>query len=335
MPRIGDDRADDRAPGPPPPPDPEVDRFIATAVRRGFPAADPLAQPLAEARCAAERHYRFMAGPMPVPATVDERVIDGPAGPLALRFYRPDHTGPEPAPVLVWFHGGGFVLNSLATHDRLLRLLARRAGVVVCGVAYSRAPEHRFPTQLDEAAAALRWLAAHGAAAGIDPSRLAVGGDSAGANIALNAALAARDGGPPVALGVLLYGMFAADFDTGSHRRFGDGRYGLSTARMRWYWDRYLGNRPVNERAAPLLADHRGLAPMLLAGAGIDCLLDDTLRLADSLAAADVPHRLLVCPRLPHSFAQMTRVVRSADRAVSDIAAAIGRALGSVAGARP
>ncbi|HYD66206.1 alpha/beta hydrolase [Azospirillum sp.] len=309
--------------------DPQVQRLLAAAKRQGASAADPLQQPLAVARMAAERHYTFLNGPLPALARVDDVVIEGPAGPLPLRIHRPATTGA--LPVLLWFHGGGFVLNSLDTHDRLLRLLARRSGAAVVGVAYSKAPERRFPTQVEEAAAALRWLTDHGAAHGLDAGRLAVGGDSAGANLALTAALEARDGGPRIALGVLLYGMFAANFDTDSHRCFGDGRYGLSTARMRWYWRQYLGTAAGGDaRAEPLLADLGGLPPLLLVGAGVDCLLDDTLRLAERLAEADVPHRLWVYPDLPHSFAQMARAVDAADTAVTRIAAAVAEALAGV-----
>jgi len=314
------------APGDPPSPlDPQVRRLTAAAVAHGAGPADPLRGPLARARAAAERHYAFLNGASPALPRVDTVTIDGPAGPLPLRIHRPTADGV--LPVLLWFHGGGFALNSLDTHDRLLRLLARRSGAAVVGVAYSKAPEHRFPTQVEEAAATLRWLAGHGAAHGLDAGRLAVGGDSAGANLALTAALEARRGGPRIALGVLLYGMFAADFDTDSHHRFGDGRHGLSTERMRWYWRQYLGDAAPDARSAPLLADLAGLPPLLLVGAGVDCLLDDTLRLAERLAEAEVPHRLWVYPDLPHSFAQMARTVDAADAAVTRVAEAVAQVL--------
>lgn len=320
--------APDAVTNPPSPLDPQVQRLLDASVRAGAAPADPLRGPLARARGAAERHYAFLNGPSPALPHVDEVTIDGPAGPLPLRIHRP--SGQGALPVLLWFHGGGFALNSLDTHDRLLRLLARRSGAAVVGVAYRRAPEHRFPSQVEEAAAALRWLTGHGAAHGLDAGRLAVGGDSAGANLALVAALEAKQGGTRITFGVLLYGMFAADFDTDSHRRFGDGRYGLSTARMRWYWRQYLGDTPPDARSAPLLAglaDLAGLPPLLLVGAGVDCLLDDTLRLGERLAEADVPHRLWVYPDLPHSFAQMARTVDAADAAVTRVAEAVAQAL--------
>ncbi|WP_207476798.1 alpha/beta hydrolase fold domain-containing protein [Arenibaculum pallidiluteum] len=308
--------------------DPAVVALYAEAARRGAAPADPTAQPLAEARMAAERFHRFLdAGPRPAVGT-EEHVVEGPAGQIPIRLYR-GSLWPD-LPVLVYFHGGGFVLNSLDTHDRLMRTLALRTGFVVCGVGYAKAPERRFPHQHGEALAVLRWVAASARALGLDADRFAVGGDSAGANLALAAALACRAADlPRIACGLLFYGMFARDFDTESHRRFGGGAFGLTSARMRWYWDQYLGSDAPGEagtpdpRAAPLNADLRGLPPMLLVGAGLDCLLDDTLRLADRLRQAGVPHRLEVRRGLPHGFATMGRRVAAADDAVTEAAMAL------------
>ncbi len=310
--------------------DPQVVTLQGAMGVRGLVSADPLTLPLAEARAAAERSHAFLNQDSPAVSAEEiataEITAEGPAGPLRLRLYRPPVSNGALLPVLVYFHGGGFVLNSVETHDRLLRLLAVRSGAAVVAVRYGRAPEHRFPHQHDEALAALRWVVRQGAAHGLDGSRLAVGGDSAGANLALGAALAARAPGEPrVSFGILFYGMFAHDFHTPSHRRYGDGRYGLTTARMRWYWEQYLGHRePTRDpRAAPLLADLAGLPPLLLLAAGLDCLRDDSLRLAERLAAADVPFALTVYDGLPHSFASMTRLVAAADEAVGHAARAV------------
>ena len=309
--------------------DPQVVAAQEAMQAEGLMAADPLVMPLAEARAVGERAYAFLNREAPPVATRDI-TADGPAGPLHLRLYRPPAANGLPLPVLVYFHGGGFVLNSVDTHDRLIRLLAVRSGAAVVAVRYGRAPEHRFPHQHEEALAALRWAARQGAAHGLDGSRLAVGGDSAGANLALGAALAARAPGEPrVSFGVLFYGMFAHDFHTPSHRRYGDGRYGLTTARMRWYWEQYLGHRePTRDpRAAPLLADLAGLPPLLLLAAGLDCLYDDSLRLAERLAAAQVPHTLTVSRSLPHGFANLTRLVAASDEAVTRAALAVRKHL--------
>lgn len=309
--------------------DPQVIAMNEAAVRLGAAPADPLNFPLAQARAAAERYHAFLNGPTPPPADVME-IAAGSAGCPPLRLYRPTGRGAERLPVLIYFHGGGFVVNSVDTHDRLLRLLAVHSGAVVCAVRYSLAPERRFPHQHDEALAALRWVAAEGEIYGIDPERIAVGGDSAGANLALGLALVARAPEEPrVTFGLLFYGMFAHDFDTASHRRFGHGRYGLTTARMRWYWQQYLGSAatPDDPRVSPLLADLRGLPPLFLLAADLDCLRDDTLRLAERLAEAGVPHRLAVYDGLPHSFATMTRQVDLAGRAVLHAAQAVRRHL--------
>ncbi|CAO3426908.1 alpha/beta hydrolase [Azospirillum doebereinerae] len=311
--------------------DPQVAALHEAMQAQGLVSADPLAMPLHEARAAAERSHVFLNRNAPAIRT-EEVEAAGPAGPLRLRLYRPPGGEGRPLPALVYFHGGGFVVNSVDTHDRLLRLLAVRSGAVVVAVAYGKAPEHRFPHQHDEALAALRWVAQRGTSHGLDSGRIAVGGDSAGANLALGAALAARAPGEPrVSFGFLFYGMFAHDFHTPSHRRFGDGRYGLTTARMRWYWEQYLGHGATTRdpRAAPLLADLSGLPPLLLLAAGLDCLRDDSLRLAERLAAADVPYDLTVYETLPHSFASMTRLVEAADGAVTRAALAVRRHLGT------
>ncbi len=309
--------------------DPQVAAAHARMRALGLATPDPLLMPIAQARTVSERAHAFLNQDAP-PLPMRELVGEGPAGPLPLRLYRPPAATDQPLPVLLYFHGGGFALNSIDTHDRLHRLLALRSGAAVLAVAYSKAPEHRFPHQTEEALAALRWIARHGADHGLDPARIAVGGDSAGANLALGVALAAREPGEPrVSFALLFYGMFAHDFHTLSHRRYGDGRYGLTTARMRWYWERYLGGvEPTRDpRAAPLLADLRGLPPVLLLAAGLDCLRDDSVRLAERLAAADVPYSLSVYDSLPHSFAILTRWVEAADGAVTRAALAVRDAL--------
>lgn len=314
--------------------DPEVVDLWTAARRAGCAPGDPLTLSLDQARLAAERHHAFLSGGVDMdqgrPA-IEVRDIVAPtdAGALRVRLFRPSAEPGRPA--LVYFHGGGFVVNSVDTHDHTLRWLALRSGATVCAVDYDKAPEHRFPHQHDQAVAAVRWVVEAAGDLGIDPARIAVGGDSAGANLALAAALAGRGGGgAPIACALLLYGMFAPLFDTPSHRRFGDGRYGLSTERMRWYWSRYLGGegRPDDPRAAPLLADLHGAPPMILVGAGFDCLLDDTVMLAERLAAAGVDHQLTIALRLPHSFAVMAPRVRAADAVMAAVARDLGQRLG-------
>lgn len=313
--------------------DPQVCALHDAVTRQGLVSPDPLSMPLDVVRTAAERYHAFLNGTERPAARVDALTVaesaDGPG--FSLRLYRPAYAAGDAAlPVLVYFHGGGFVVNSLDTHDRLLRLLAGRSGVAVAAVRYALAPERVFPHQHHQAVAAVRWIARHGAGQGLDPSRIAVGGDSAGANLALAAALALKnDAEARVSFGLLFYGMFAHDFDSVSHRRFGDGRYGLTTLRMRWYWKQYLGHghQTRDPRAAPLLADLSGLPPLMLLAAGRDCLRDDSLRLAERLAESGVDHTLSVHDDLPHAFANMTRLVDAADRAVTAAADAVRRHL--------
>jgi acetyl esterase len=312
--------------------DPQYMGIFAIAGQHGVRPADPLSMPVDEARRAAQSYHAIWTLKPPPLAHVHETTFPGPAGPVRLRLYVPEPQAAERArpPVMIYFHGGGFVLNGLETHDGLMRLIAAEAGIAVCAVSYSLAPEHRFPTQLLEAVAAIGWLRENADDMGVDASRIAVGGDSAGANLALSATLALRDEGrSPVAMAVLSYGMFAADFDTPSHHRFGGGQYGLTTERMRWYWQQYLGQQgdPADPRAAPLLADLRGLPPVMLIAAGADCLLDDSIRLADRLTEADVPNRLSIHSGVLHSFLQLAGHLDAADHAIGEIATGLREVL--------
>ncbi len=313
--------------------DPQVCALHDAVTRQGLVSPDPLSMPLDVVRSAAERYHAFLNGSDRPSARVETLTVTETAQTpgFSLRIHRPADAGADAVlPVLVYFHGGGFVINSVDTHDRLLRLLAGRSGVAVAAVRYTLAPEKVFPHQHQQAVAAVRWIARHGAGHGLDPARIAVGGDSAGANLALAAALALKDDAQArVSFGVLFYGMFAHDFDSVSHRRFGDGRYGLTTLRMRWYWKQYLGHghQTRDPRAAPLLANLSGLPPLMLLAAGRDCLRDDTLRLAERLAESGVDHTLAVYDDLPHAFANMTRLVKAADDAVSAAADAVRRHL--------
>jgi|GEM_PF-171922 len=310
--------------------DPAVSAAWEEAERLGALPADPLFSTLGETRAAAERYHGFLSGESRPPAEMTEHMVPGPTGPMLVRLYGNADCGWAREPALVYFHGGGFVVNSLNTHDWLLRMLAVRTGAVVCALGYDKAPERPFPHQYLQALALLGWLGRSADDLGIDAGRIALAGDSAGANLALATAVAAlRDSTlPHITCLALFYGMFAADFDTGSHRQFGDGRFGLSSPRMRWFWNQYLPSPDVatDPRAAPLLTeldDLAGLGPVDLVGAGLDCLRDDTTRLAARLDQAGVPHTLIVHPRLPHSFLPMGRFVPAADAALSDAASAL------------
>ncbi len=309
---------------------PHLATIAAFARDAGLTPANPLRQPLAEARTTALAYQALWNQSLPAIARIHEAATVSPRGTrVALKIFSPAER-PDGLPVLIYFHGGGFALNSVATHERLMRLLALRSGAAVVGVSYTLAPELRFPGQLEEALAAIAWVRTEGARYGLDAGRLAVGGDSAGANLALAATLTLRDAGEELpALGLLFYGMFSADLASPSHHTYGAGAFGLTTERVDWFWTQYVADRAQrdNPLAAPLLADLHGLPPQLVIGAGLDCLLDDSLRLAERLNAAGVRNTLSVYPGMPHSFMQMSALLPPADAAISEAAHVLRRSL--------
>lgn len=308
-----------------------LDAILVHAGRRGIAPADPLVQPLAEARAQALAYQAIWNEDPPEIASVRHATFVSPLGaPIALRIFHPSPS--RPLPVLVYFHGGGFALNGLDTHERLMRLLALRAGVAVVGVGYSLAPELRFPGQLDEALGAIAWVRDNAAAFGLEAERLAVGGDSAGANLALAVTLALHDRGKPLPMaGLLFYGMFSADLTSPSHQTYGGGGFGLTTERVDWFWRQYVADvaQRDNPLAAPLHANLAGLPPQLVIGAGLDCLLDDSVELARRFDHAGVPVTLSVYDGVPHSFMQMSAILPPADHAITQAAEQLRRWVGT------
>jgi acetyl esterase len=212
---------------------------------------------------------------------------------------------------IVFIHGGGWTFGSPTSHERCARLLSQAAEMKVLLPDYRLAPEHPCPAAIDDILAVMAAL----------PDRpVVLFGDSAGANIALAAALA----GAPAALLSLAYGCFAPLFDTASHRDLGGGSFGLTTTRMRWFWDNWQG-RARDARAAPLNGKFAGLPPVHLLAAGLDCLRDDSFVLAERLADADVPVRLDVVPGVVHGFLQMSSRLGPARDAIATLADEITR----------
>jgi acetyl esterase len=211
----------------------------------------------------------------------------------------------------------------------VMRLLALESDAAVIGVDYRLAPEHPFPAPLDDCVAAVRWIRAEAAGLGIDPDRVVLAGDSAGANLALASLLSLRDAGDlPVQGGALFYGCFWRRFDTPAHARFGDGSWRLGSAEMRWFWQHYLGDSATPDpRAEPLHADLGGLPPLLLTAAALDPLYDDTIELDRRLEAAGVARQLEVYPGLVHGYMQWTPRCAAARAAVRDAGQAIRRML--------
>jgi acetyl esterase len=280
----------------------------------------------------ARRQYERLAemrSTEPVAKTQDFE-IDGPDGPIPMRLYEPDAEGP--LPVLVYYHGGGWVIGSRDTHDGICTRLCNRADCLVLSVDYRLAPEHPFPAAVEDSYAALEWAARHAPDIGGDPERLAVGGDSAGGNLSAAVTLLARDqDGPEVAHQLLIYPAVAtpAVHDFPSYEENGEG-YFLEAESMAWFYDHYVGSRvnARNEYLAPLLVDDlSGLPPATVVTAGFDPLRDEGKEYAERLADAEVPAELLHYEGLIHGFANMTDFISGAADAVDEMSERLAQAL--------
>ena len=229
----------------------------------------------------------YVSAGAPAIPHIEERRIPAASGNIRVRLYDPGT--PAPAPTIVFLHGGGFVTCDIDVYDGVARQLAKRSGMRVVSVDYGLAPEHPFPVPLEDCIAAIRWVASHGGAWGIDPRRIAVVGDSAGGNLALAAMIALRDAGAsPVRAAALIYGCYAPDLGTISEQAYGGGPYLISGQEMAWYWDHYL-SKPADRKnplAAPLHADLRGLPPLFVTASEFDPLRNDSEMLAEKLKAA-------------------------------------------------
>jgi acetyl esterase len=302
---------------------------------RGLRPLNPTSAPLADCRAMTERIGAVLnEGSVPLERERDISipVLGNTGGPIPCRLYLPDvSNGAARPPLIVYAHGGSFALGVLASWDAMLRELVRASGVAVLSVGYRLAPEHRFPAGYDDMLAAVRYAAREGAALGIDSTRLAVGGDSAGANLALAAALALRDaGGSPLSFLLLIYGVYSTVNTTPSWAELGTGNYGLSAAQMEWIWATYLDTpqQRTDWRVAPLTAKMAGLPPANLIVGALDPLIDDSHALAQKLADANVARTLTVYEGLTHGFIRSGPYSVTVRRALSDCAAALGRALG-------
>ncbi|HYU12116.1 MAG TPA: alpha/beta hydrolase fold domain-containing protein, partial [Stellaceae bacterium] len=274
--------------------DPELIAAGKLLQEKGLVAPDRTVASLAEVRAATDRIGAFL-GEESVPLQNERDLsLPGPHGQVPGRLYLPDSV--ERPPLIVYAHGGGFMQGSLNSWDHFLRDLVRQSGVAALSVDYQLSPEVKFPVAFDEMVGITRLAAREGAGLGIDPTRLALGGDSAGANLALAAALAMRDGGEQaLRFQLLIYGCFSTDCDSPSWQRFGQGA-GLSQTQMRWIWKTYLERPEQKEdwRGAPAVGDLKGVAPAHLIVGSLDPLLDDSNNLAKQLKAAGVPCQLTI-----------------------------------------
>lgn len=272
-----------------------------------------------------------LAGDEPLAmARVETCALDLPGRTIAARLYVPEATVPCP-PLIAYFHGGGWVLGGLDTHDATCRALAAASGAAVLSVAYRLAPEARYPAAIEDCYDACCWALANADALGVDATRLAVAGDSAGGNLAAAVALVARDrGGPKIAHQLLLYPVTDDDFETASYRANGGGEYFLSTGAMRWFWQHYLGDtKPHDAILARVLhsPDLAKLPPATVITAQYDPLRDEGEAYAQRLAAAGVTTDHQTAPGMIHGFFGMTVAVPDAQRWVVHAGAALRAAL--------
>lgn len=290
----------------------------------GRPPYETLTPP--EAR-EVSRNGRAVLQPDP-PEVAELRELSARAahGPIPMRLYRAAGAASGPLAGLVYFHGGGWVVGDLDTHDTLCRQIANAAGCVVVSVDYRLGPEHKFPAAVDDSIAATAWVSEHAADLGIDPARLAVGGDSAGGNLAAVVSLHARDhGGPPIALQALIYPGTDMSMRHDSHRRYGEGLF-LTHSMILWFVNHYLRTPADREdwRASPIMApDLSRLPPAVVITAGFDPLVEEGEEYAQKLIAAGVPVTVRRFPGQIHGFITMSRLIPEAYAAVEEVALAI------------
>jgi acetyl esterase len=296
--------------------------------QRGLPATHQLSPVDARAFYRERRHFTQPAPPEV--GEVRDLVAGGPNGPIPLRYYRPlGRPGTATMPVLVYYHGGGFVIGDLDTHDTLCRELSNLAECAVIAVDYRLGPEHRFPAAVIDCAAATRWVRDHAAELQVDASRLAVGGDSAGGNLAAVVSIDARERGDlPIAFQLLIYPATDVHATAASHVENGTG-YLLTRETIAYFTGHYIDPVLYDDwRASPLLhPDLSNLPPSMVLTAGFDPLRDEGAEYVNRLAAAGNRSCYVHFPRQIHGFLTMGRVIDEANTAVALCAAELRRIL--------
>lgn len=297
--------------------------FLQLLARSGQPAMHQMS--VIEARAAYDSFMMLLSGrPAPVGEIVD-RTIDGPAGRLRVRLYRPAATVARLLPAILYFHGGGWTIGSLEGYDLACRYFCARSGCALVSVDYRLAPEHKFPAAVEDSTAAFRWLSSQADGLGIDPARIVIAGDSAGGTLAAVTARLVRDAPQPPCLQWLIYPATDLGYESPSHARCGEG-FLLTRADIEWFRNHYLND--LAEIADPLVSplradDLAGLPPALVYTAGFDPLRDDGRAYADRLSAAGVKTIHREFDSLIHGFVGMRGVLQAAARAMDDMVAGL------------
>jgi acetyl esterase len=310
--------------------DPQSAWVLALVEKAGHPTLDTLSVEAARALFE-ETAWRLDLAPAAM-ARIDELTVPVAGAAIAARLYRPEGAADKDAPALVYFHGGGWVVCSLETHDRLCRGLAQRARCTVIAVDYRLAPEHPFPTPAADALAAFRWVAGNARTLGIDAARIAVGGDSAGGNLSAVLCQMAREAGDGVrpCFQLLIYPAtdFAGDYPSRKENAEG---YMLTDALIAWFGDHYKGGWTAldDPRLSPLrAASLAGLPPALVVTAGFDPLRDEGAAYAEGMKGAGVAVTHRDYPGMLHGFLNFGGAVKVAEAAVDEAAAALREAFG-------
>lgn len=297
--------------------DPQAQAVLDTMAAANLPPYEQTSVEEARARYNASQ----TGGTAEPVAKIEDRQIPGPEGPLRIRIYTPQGMGPFP--VLVYFHGGGWVFGNLESHDAICRALTNAANCITVAVDYHLAPEYKFPVPTEDCYAATEWVASNTASFNGDETRIAVGGDSAGGNLAAAVSQMARDrGGPTLVYQLLVYPITDYMPDVPSYRENGEGYY-LTRADMAWFWNHYLGNEAEgkNPYASPLQATSlNGLPSAMIITAEYDPLRDEGELYANRLKEAGILTTLIRYPGMIHGFIRMRDAIDQAKKALDDIA---------------
>ena len=307
---------------------PHVRNLLQRIHRKPRPPMESLPVDLAREAYAMGSHVLEVEAP--ALARIEDLQIPNRGGhPMPARLYAPVPEGQAVLPVLVFFHGGGFVVGSVETHDTLCRVLSHLSGCAVLSVDYRLAPEHKFPAAFNDAWDAVLWLTQHAAVLGLDETRIAVGGDSAGGTLAAGCAVQAAQEGVPLRLQLLFYPGMQAEPLTPSRKLYAEG-FLLTEPQIQWMFHSFVEDPSqfADWRFAPIHADHvDGVAPLWISLAECDPIVDDSLLWADKLRAAGVPVELEIYNGVIHEFIKMGHAIPEARQAHADAARALRAAL--------